>query len=151
MDDRDARERQWLEQEVRSSAALTDADRIRILRDLLRTAEAFLRAKTREELERQEEVRRILDEMPGRRRYEALAERLGRESRPGAAQVRCPRPADRRELPRVGAPDPGLRVERRLPAASYFSFSRRARSRVATYSSKAAAFRGSAESPSFRQ
>jgi hypothetical protein len=55
---------------------LSDADRIRILRDLLRTADAIRRGKTAEEIERDEEVRRILNDLPGRERYAALAERL---------------------------------------------------------------------------
>src|SRR5438105_3272883 len=36
MTERERREREWLEGEVKLSASLTDADRIRILRDLLR-------------------------------------------------------------------------------------------------------------------
>lgn len=71
------KEREWLENEVRLAAPLTDADRIRILRDLLRTIDAISRGKSPEELRRDEEVRRRLDEEPGRRRYAALAERLG--------------------------------------------------------------------------
>ena len=71
------RERAWLEGEVLLAASLSDADRIRILRDLLRTAEAIRRTKSAEELAREEEVRRALDENPGRERYAALAERLG--------------------------------------------------------------------------
>jgi hypothetical protein len=71
-----AREREWLESEVRLAASLTDADRIRILRDLLRTVDAIQRTKSPEDLRRQEEVRRILEEIPGRQRYAALAERF---------------------------------------------------------------------------
>jgi hypothetical protein len=71
------RERAWLETEVQLAARLTDADRIRILRDLLRTADAIRKAKTAEELRRDDEVRRILETLPGRERYIALAERLG--------------------------------------------------------------------------
>jgi len=70
------RERAWLESEVRLAAGLTDADRIRILRDLLRTADAIRKTKTVQELKRDDEVRMILDTLPGRERYVALAERL---------------------------------------------------------------------------
>lgn len=66
----------WLRREVAAAASLTDADRIRILRDLLRTIEAIRRTKTPEQLRREEEVRRLLDEAPGRERYRRLAERL---------------------------------------------------------------------------
>ena len=76
MTDRDRREWEWLQHEVRWAAALTDEDRIRTLRDLLRTADAIRRSKTPEELQRDEEVRRVLEEAPGRARYVALAERL---------------------------------------------------------------------------
>ena len=62
-------ERTSLENDVALAAALTDADRIRIFRDLLRTAEAIQRTKTSEQLLREEEVRRELDEAPGRQRY----------------------------------------------------------------------------------
>jgi hypothetical protein len=80
MDDGLAREREWLESEVRWAAGLSDADRIAILRDLLRTSAAIQRTKSREQIEREDEVRRLLDELPGRARYAALAERL--ECRP---------------------------------------------------------------------
>jgi len=70
-------ERECLEDEVRLAATLTDRDRIRILRDLLETLEAIRRTKTPEDLEREEEARRVLEEEPGRARYEALARRLG--------------------------------------------------------------------------
>ncbi len=76
MTDGERREREWLEREVALAASLTDADRIRILRDLLRTADAIRSTKSAAQLEREEEVRRILEEEPGRRRYRALAERL---------------------------------------------------------------------------
>ena len=75
--ERDDRERRWLESEVRRAASLSDADRIRILRDLLRTAQAIRREKSSEDLQREEEVRRFLEEIPGRERYIALVERLG--------------------------------------------------------------------------
>ncbi len=71
------REREWLATEVRAAARLTDADRIRILRDLLRARDAFRAAKTPEELACEEEVRRKLERDPGLARYAALAERLG--------------------------------------------------------------------------
>jgi hypothetical protein len=71
------REREWLEREVRLAAGLTDADRVRILRDLLRTAEAIRRTKPPEQLRREEEVRRLLEDVPVRERLMALAERLG--------------------------------------------------------------------------
>ena len=77
MTDGERLERDWLEGEVRLAASLSDADRIRILRDLLRTAEAIRRTKSAEELAREEEVRRALEEDPGRARYATLAEGLG--------------------------------------------------------------------------
>ena len=57
------REREWLEAEVAAAASLTDADRVRILRDLRRTAAAIRAGKSADELDREE-------------RYRALAERL---------------------------------------------------------------------------
>lgn len=72
------REREWLESEVRLAAPLSDTDRIRILRDLLRTAEAIRRTKSPEQLLREEEVRHILEDLPVRERLIALAERLER-------------------------------------------------------------------------
>ncbi|MCZ6795979.1 MAG: hypothetical protein O7J95_20415 [Planctomycetota bacterium] len=72
--ERERRER--LESDVRLAASLSDADRIRILRDLLRTVDAIRRGKSPEELRREDDARRALAE-PGRRRYVALAERLG--------------------------------------------------------------------------
>lgn len=69
------REREWLEQEVAQAASLSDAERIRILRDLLRTAEAIRRGKSPAELRRDEEIRQILDEAPGRSSYLAAVER----------------------------------------------------------------------------
>ena len=77
MTDRERHEWEWLEGEVRLAASLTDADRIRILRDLLRTADAIRRTKSPEQLRREEEVRRLLEDLPARERYVALAERLG--------------------------------------------------------------------------
>jgi len=76
MTERDRSERAWLESEVTLAAALTDGDRIRILRDLLRTADAIQRTKSADELNRDEEVRRLLEEAPGRQRYSELIERL---------------------------------------------------------------------------
>lgn len=70
------REREWLAKEVERAAHLSDADRIRILRDLLSAAEAIRRTKSAEQIEREEEVRRVLETLPGRARYEATAERL---------------------------------------------------------------------------
>lgn len=70
------REREWLEAEVAAARSLTDEDRVRILRDLWRTAVAIRAGKTEEELERDEQVRRELDR-PGKDRYRALVERLG--------------------------------------------------------------------------
>jgi hypothetical protein len=74
-DDGAAREREWLEADVAQAAALTDADRIRILRDLLRTAAAIQRTKSPDDLRRDEETRRAMDE-PGLARYRALVDRL---------------------------------------------------------------------------
>ena len=71
------REREWLESEVRWAASLSDDERIQVLRDLLRTLQAIRSVKSAGELEREEEVRRVLDEEPGRARYRALCERLG--------------------------------------------------------------------------
>lgn len=69
------REREWLDREVAAARDLTDADRSFILEDLYRTSEAIRAGKTAEDLRREEEVRRLLDE-PGRANYRALAERL---------------------------------------------------------------------------
>ncbi len=74
---RERREREWLESEVRLAASLTDRDRIRILRDLLRTVDAIQRSKTPAELRREAEIRALLEDGPARARYAALAERLG--------------------------------------------------------------------------
>ena len=76
MSAREHHERDGIAAEVKFASDLTDADRIRILRDLLRTADAIRRSKSAEELRRDEEVRRSLEE-PGRQRYIALCERLG--------------------------------------------------------------------------
>jgi hypothetical protein len=70
------REGEWLASEVKLAASLTDGDRIRILRDLLRTADAIRRTKTPDELRRDDEVRRVLEDDPARERYIALAKRL---------------------------------------------------------------------------
>lgn len=75
MSDRESRERDGLRAEVEFAANLTDADRVRIFRDLLRTADGIRKSKSTEELLRDEEVRRSLEE-PGRQRYIALCERL---------------------------------------------------------------------------
>jgi hypothetical protein len=76
MSERERKERQGLAAEVAFAAGLSDADRIRILRDLLRTADAIRKSKSVDELRRDEEVRQLL-EAPGRQRYLALSERLG--------------------------------------------------------------------------
>lgn len=76
MNEGERRELEWLKAEVARAASLTDADRVRIARGLFRTHLAIRRSKTAEQLEREEEVRRLLD-APGRERYRALAERLG--------------------------------------------------------------------------
>ena len=70
------REREWLESEVRLAASLTDADRVHILEDLLRTAEEIRKTKTPEELVREEDVRRLLEDVPVRESLIALAKRL---------------------------------------------------------------------------
>jgi hypothetical protein len=75
MNQRERKEWEWLAGEVAFAAGLSDADRIRILRDLLRTADAIRKSKSPEELRRDEEVRLLLEE-PGRKRYIALCERL---------------------------------------------------------------------------
>jgi hypothetical protein len=76
MNERERREPEGLAAEVEFAADLTDSDRIRILRDLLRTADIIRKSKSAEELRRDESVRRSLDE-PGRRSYMAFCERLG--------------------------------------------------------------------------
>jgi hypothetical protein len=76
MSERERKERDGLAAEVAFAAGLSDTDRIRILRDLLRTADAIRRSKSPDELRQDEEVRRLLDE-GGRARYVALCERLG--------------------------------------------------------------------------
>jgi hypothetical protein len=73
MSPQERREHEGLAAEVEFAADLTDADRIRILRDLLRTADAICKSKSPEELRRDEEVRRSLEE-PGRKCYLALCE-----------------------------------------------------------------------------
>jgi len=69
------REREWLAREVAFSAELSDADRVRILRDLLRTADAIRKAKSQDDLRRDDEVRRRLEELPARQRYIAVWEK----------------------------------------------------------------------------
>jgi hypothetical protein len=76
MSERERKEREGLAAEVAFAAGLSDADRIRILRDLLRTADAIHKSKSVDELRRDEEVRWLLDEA-GRARYLATCERLG--------------------------------------------------------------------------
>jgi hypothetical protein len=75
MTESERREREWLAGEVAISAKLSDADRIRILRDLLRTADAIRKTKSADDLRREEEVRRRLEEFPARQRYIALWEK----------------------------------------------------------------------------
>jgi hypothetical protein len=69
------REHEWLAGEVAFSARFSDADRIRILRDLLRTADAIRKTKSAEEIRREEEVRRQLEDLPARERYAAAFEK----------------------------------------------------------------------------
>ena len=76
MTERERREREWLANEVALAASLTDEDRIRILRDLFRTAQAIRKTKSEDKIKREEEVRRQLEDDPARERYIALAERL---------------------------------------------------------------------------
>ncbi|MBI5851952.1 MAG: hypothetical protein HZB39_13140 [Planctomycetes bacterium] len=73
------RELEWLRREVAAAAGLSDADRVAILEDLWATAEAIRATTTPEQLERDEQARRVLDG-PGLERYCALAERLGPSS-----------------------------------------------------------------------
>ena len=77
MMERDRREMEWLASEVALASSLTDADRIRILRDLLRTAHAIRASKSADQILREDEVRRVLEDVPARERYVATAERLG--------------------------------------------------------------------------
>ena len=76
MSERERKERLGIAAEVAFAAGLTDAERIRMLRDLLRTADAIHNSKSAAERRRDEEIRRHFEE-PGRRRYLALCERLG--------------------------------------------------------------------------
>ena len=76
MDRRDQKEFEWLRREVALAARLTDADRVRILQDLLITADAIRAGKPADDLRREEEARRVLEDAPGKARYRALAERL---------------------------------------------------------------------------
>jgi hypothetical protein len=71
----DLAEREWLAREVALNAHLTDAERVTILLDLAQTLELIRANKTADELEREDAVRRALDQ-PGRDRYRQLAERL---------------------------------------------------------------------------
>jgi hypothetical protein len=76
MNERDRREREGLVAEVALAATLSDAERVAIFRDLLRTAEAIRKSKSAEALRREEEVRYQLEELPARSHYLAFAERL---------------------------------------------------------------------------
>lgn len=77
MADRNEAESEWLRGQVALAAGLTDADRVRILRDLLRTAEAIEKTKGPDQLERERRVRFELETSPGRARYLAWVDRLG--------------------------------------------------------------------------
>jgi hypothetical protein len=76
MNERERREREGLAAEVVLAATLSDADRVAIFRDLLRTADAIRKSKSTEALRREEEVRYQLEELPARSRYLAFVERL---------------------------------------------------------------------------
>ncbi len=76
------REKEWLAEQVRLAASLTDRDRIRILRDLLRTAAAIRAAKTPEERAREDDVRRALERDPGLARYGELESLIAEYARP---------------------------------------------------------------------
>ena len=58
------------------AATLSDADRVAVLRDLLRTADAIRKSQSAEALRREEEIRYQLEELPACSRYIAFAERL---------------------------------------------------------------------------
>lgn len=62
--------------EVRMAESLSDGDRIRIFRDLLRAVDAIRRGKSTEELSREEEVRWRLEDAPALERYADLIVRL---------------------------------------------------------------------------
>lgn len=70
-------EREWLRREAARAQHLTDAERITILQDLLRTLEAVRQTKSPADLAREDVARRELDEGPGRARYLACVERCG--------------------------------------------------------------------------
>lgn len=69
------RELEWLRREVALAARLDDAGRIAILQDHLCAADAIRRGKSAEDLRREEEARRTLEDAPGKARYLALIER----------------------------------------------------------------------------
>jgi hypothetical protein len=69
------RELEWPRREVADAAGLDDAERIQILEDLWQTSEVIRANKSEDQLQREEQARRLLD-APGRERYRALAERL---------------------------------------------------------------------------
>jgi hypothetical protein len=79
-------EKEWLKREVARAASLTDADRIRILRDLLRTVDAIRRTKPPDQLRREGDVRRALEDAPARERYVWKA--VGRDILPGGRNHR---------------------------------------------------------------
>lgn len=76
MSERDRRELESIEKDVLQAASLSDGDRIRILRDLLRTAAAIQSRKRPEEIRRESEVRRQLEDLPARARYASLSEKF---------------------------------------------------------------------------
>ena len=83
MSTRERQEQEGIAAEVEFAAGLTDADRIRIFRDLLRTADAICKSKSPEELRRDEEVRRSLrTRLPRRARRAARGKPVLSSCRP---------------------------------------------------------------------
>lgn len=80
------REREWLEAKVAAARSLTDADRVRILRELELAEEARRASKDPEQLAREEQVRKYLDRQ-GKDRYRALAERWSKASSEGGSDT----------------------------------------------------------------
>lgn len=78
MNERERLEREELAAEVAWTANLSAADRLRMLRYLLRTADAIRKSKSVEQLQRGEEVHQRLEDLPGRERYIAFCESLRR-------------------------------------------------------------------------
>lgn len=77
MTERQMAESEWLRGQVALAAGLSDADRVRILKDLLRTAAAIEKTKTPDQIERERCIRFELETAPGRARYLAWIDRLG--------------------------------------------------------------------------